>query len=794
MNTSIKKAARSLALLTAALTPLLAGAGNTFNPANNQIAMSAVTVGTTLYTNAVVTIGQVIKVGGGTAAATLPSYDSVRNQLTLPSVTVGSVTYSNVVVSVASVTSVAGSSTITLPTVGATLGLSWPVAKFEAEAGTLSGTAVVVGNADGSSRTIGDLAGEASGRQAVTLKATGDAVAWSVPTAQAGANAFVMRYSIPDAPGGGGAASTMDLVVTDSSGKTRLQKTLNLTSRYAWLYGAGVDGGGKLYNVSANASLNTTGKNADPIHIYDELQLMLNVPLQAGDVVKLIKTANSVAATVTVDFVELETVPAPLPQPSGYLSITDAKCGALALDARGTGSAFDGQDDTSYGSVFNVAVGGNPNFSWGFDTLEKGYYSNDVAKDSLQDNAPNAAAGGLSMYQLADRNLASINTCLTIVSASNSGYLGVYIPAGRFYARGRVTVPNNTSIQGAGMWYSKFTAVNTAPPVATTVNGLAGISSTSGNISFGTRSTGDGISLANFSVFGNLIQRQTLDVLHPVSVYGQFTNTVLDNLWMEHVFSAIITYGNSDGVRVSNTRSRNTFSDGQSFYGNTKNSSFTNSSSRSNGDDGFALWAQGTTAATTSTGNSAVNAVAELQWFGNGLTIYGGFGNKIINSTASDVLSMTCLMITTQYSGAALPDTVLMTGSASDLTLTRCGGFGFNQRWGAVMVGALDKTIDGISLNRIKIVNPTYFGFDFRPMGGNPNPLAFSKNVVVNDVLVIAPPSCANVSFKTNGSAQFNNVCSCASASSTPSACTVTNNALATFTLSPNTCSASACK
>ena len=55
----------------------------------------------------------------------------------------------------------------------------------------------------GPNRTIGDLAGEASGRRAVTLNSTGSYVQW---TTRASTNTLVTRFSIPDTAGGTGPA------------------------------------------------------------------------------------------------------------------------------------------------------------------------------------------------------------------------------------------------------------------------------------------------------------------------------------------------------------------------------------------------------------------------------------------------------------------------------------------------------------------------------------------------------------------------------------------------------------
>ena len=128
------------------------------------------------------------------------------------------------------------------PPVAAFLGWTWPVTVYEAESGQLTGTAAVAGASDESDRAVGDLGGEASHRQAVVLTDAGDGVSWGIHAPQAGANAVVVRFSIPDAAAGGGASGTVDLSVHDALGKVRIQRVLKLNSRYAWLYGGVMDG------------------------------------------------------------------------------------------------------------------------------------------------------------------------------------------------------------------------------------------------------------------------------------------------------------------------------------------------------------------------------------------------------------------------------------------------------------------------------------------------------------------------------------------------------------------------
>ena len=152
------------------------------------------------------------------------------------------------------------------------------------------------------------MGGEASQRQAVVLTNTGDSISWTVKS-NVGANALVVRFPfrmhwrrwrrrIPA------------LTVVDTTGKTIIQQPLQLTSRYSWLYGGVLDGT-KLFDVPANAMKYATASG--PTHLFDEIQLKLNVALQTGDTLTLAKTATSGAGNFAVDFVDLETVPAPIP-------------------------------------------------------------------------------------------------------------------------------------------------------------------------------------------------------------------------------------------------------------------------------------------------------------------------------------------------------------------------------------------------------------------------------------------------------------------------------------------------
>ncbi|MGC7099543.1 discoidin domain-containing protein [Amycolatopsis lurida] len=172
-------------------------------------------------------------------------------------------------------------------------GANMPYESIEAEDAAVSGGAAVVGP----NRTIGHLAGEASGRRAVTLNSTGSAVEF---TTKASTNTLVTRFSIPDAPGGGGITATLNVYVNGT-----FLKPITLSSKHAWLYGPEAGPG------------NTPGAGG-PRHIYDEASMLLGTTVPTGSKIKLQKdSANT--SQYAIDFVNFEEVaPQGNPDPARY--------------------------------------------------------------------------------------------------------------------------------------------------------------------------------------------------------------------------------------------------------------------------------------------------------------------------------------------------------------------------------------------------------------------------------------------------------------------------------------------
>jgi hypothetical protein len=121
-------------------------------------------------------------------------------------------------------------------------------------------------------------------------------------TAAEGANALVVRYSLPDAPRGGGTSSSLELSI---NGKP--VRSLVVTSRYSWLYGN--------YPFTNNPAEGRTR------NFFDEVRAK-GLAIAPGDVVRLAK-GGSDALPCLVDLVDLEAVPPPLAAPAASISVLD---------------------------------------------------------------------------------------------------------------------------------------------------------------------------------------------------------------------------------------------------------------------------------------------------------------------------------------------------------------------------------------------------------------------------------------------------------------------------------------
>ena len=186
-------------------------------------------------------------------------------------------------------------------------GAKTPFATLEAEAGQLAGGAKVHAFVPGSPvPKTATLELEASGNAYVRLQHAGDSISWTNPVA--GANAIVVRSSLPDTPSGGGMTATLNLYV---DGKFR--QALSLSSRQSWVY-----------RTKDAGWIDDPTQGGMPFKFYNEDHAFIaGSPLVKGSILMLKMDADDTAPEYDIDCIDLEPVAQPLPRPLRSLSIAD---------------------------------------------------------------------------------------------------------------------------------------------------------------------------------------------------------------------------------------------------------------------------------------------------------------------------------------------------------------------------------------------------------------------------------------------------------------------------------------
>ncbi|MGV9594975.1 discoidin domain-containing protein [Streptomyces tendae] len=496
-------------------------------------------------------------------------------------------------------------------------GANMPYDMYEAEDGTVGGGATVVGP----NRTIGDIAGEASGRKAVHLDKTGEYVEF---TTKADTNTLVTRFSIPDAPGGGGIDATLNVYVDGV-----MKKALPLTSKYAWLYGAEASPG------------NSPGAGA-PRHIYDEAHIMLGETVPAGSTIRLQKDAAN-TTDYAIDFVNLEQVSAvPNPDPAAY-----------AVPA-----GFSHQD---------------------------------------------------------------VQNALDKVRMDTSGKLvGVYLPPGDYQTSSKFQVYGKAvKVVGAGPWFTKFHAPTTQDNT---------------DIGFRAEASAKGSTFANFAYFGNYTSR--IDGPGKVFDFSNTSDIVIDNIWNEHMV-CLYWGANTDRMTIKNSRIRNMFADGINMTNGSTDNLVSNNDARATGDDSFALFSAIDAGGADMKNNLYENLTTTLTWRAAGLAVYGGYNNTFRNIHIADTLVYSGITISSLDFGYPMNGFGTDPTTFENVSIVRAGGhFWGGQTFPGIWVFSASKVFQGIRVNNVDIVDPTYSGIMFQTnyVGGQPQyPI---KDTVFTDVSV----------------------------------------------------------
>jgi len=180
-------------------------------------------------------------------------------------------------------------------------GANVPFTEYEAESATSNGTLI------GPDFTQGDLATEASGREAVQLTASGQYVQFTLTSA---ANAFDLHYALNQ-----GASGTLSVYVNG----TKLSQELSLTSAYS--------------DIST-----PTITGSDTHKFYDDARMMFGQTYPAGTTVRFEVDSADTAVPYTIDVADFYNVPAEAAQPANSISVTSE--GADPTGANDSTAAF----------------------------------------------------------------------------------------------------------------------------------------------------------------------------------------------------------------------------------------------------------------------------------------------------------------------------------------------------------------------------------------------------------------------------------------------------------------------
>jgi hypothetical protein len=452
------------------------------------------------------------------------------------------------------------------PSLVAGRGAQLGIAEQEAENATTNGTILPF---DTSAYT---LAGEASGRQAVKL-APGQYVAFTLTQP---ANALTIRYSIPDAPTGGGIDAPLTVGVDkhgDGNGNTHPQ-AITLTSKYSYLYNlypftndptAGVLHPDWWITECSCVPNQTTPTPTVPIpfrpmHFYDEQRVLLDKTYQPGDVVRLTVPADTNAASTVIDLADFQNVAGPAPRPRHSISVTD-----FGADPRGVRDSA---------VAFDLAVRFAKLLHW-----------------------------------------------------------TVYIPAGTFQVNRHIVV-DDVTIEGAGNWWSivKGHQVTLASP--------APDGSVHTGVGFYGKYAADGgsrnVHLSNFAIEGDVRERIDTDQVNGIG--GALSDSTIDGLYIHHTKVGIWLDGPMNNTTISNTVVADQIADGVNFHQGVTNSKVVNSLFRNTADDAMAMWSQTVGGQPTIEDASNVfdHNTVQSPVLANAIAVYGGRDNTVSDNVVAD--------------------------------------------------------------------------------------------------------------------------------------------------------------
>ncbi|MEV0724168.1 discoidin domain-containing protein [Micromonospora purpureochromogenes] len=283
------------------------------------------------------------------------------------------------------------------------------------------------------------------------------------------------------------------------------------------------------------------------------------------------------------------------------------------------------------------------------------------------------------------------------VDAGKAQGRAVWIPAGTFTLWDHVVV-DGVTLRGAGPWYSVLGGRH--PTDRKRAAGIYGKYVPGGGYSGGIRPHEAGgpsrnVTLRDFAIIGDIRERVDEDQVNAIG--GAMSNSVVDNVWMQHTKVGAWMDGPMDNFTIRNSRILDHTADGVNFHWGVTNSTVTNTFVRNTGDDALAMWAQNV----PNVGNSFTHNTIGVTVLANHLVTYGGRDITIAdNVTADSVTNGGGIHVANRYPGVQGPTAVAGTITIARNTLIRNGNSDYNWNFGvgAIWFSALNEPIQGASI------------------------------------------------------------------------------------------------
>jgi hypothetical protein len=315
-----------------------------------------------------------------------------------------------------------------------------------------------------------------------------------------------------------------------------------------------------------------------------------------------------------------------------------------------------------------------------------------------------------------------VQNALDKVRMDNTGNLvGVYLPPGNYQTSNKFQVYGKAvKVIGAGPWYTRF---------------IAPTNQENTDVGFRASDTANGSTFANFAYFGNYTSR--IDGPGKVFDFSNVANITIDNIWTEH--QVCMYWGtNTDNMVIKNSRIRNTFADGINMTNGSTNNLVSNIEARATGDDSFALFSAIDSGGADMKDNIYENLTSILTWRAAGVAVYGGYANTFRNIYIADTLCYSGITISSLDFGypmngfGASPTT-----NFENISIVRAGGhFWGAQTFPAIWVFSASKVFQGIRVNDVDIIDPTYHGIMFQTNYVGSTPQFPVTDTIFNNVTI----------------------------------------------------------